>query len=271
MDLEGKTALITGGARGIGRGIAVALAREGVNVAVSDICKTKEYDLGYELSAKNDLDATTAAIKALGRKSLGIEADVTRVGDVQAMVDKVKAELGPIDILVNNAGLVTIGAINKMAEEKWDSIMDVNAKGVFLCCRAVVPEMIAQKSGKIINISSVAGKKGLAGMTVYCASKFAVIGLTQALAMEVARHNITVNAICPGILPTAMWSDYLSYAVAPLVNVQASEATDKYARQYIPQGKTQSPEDIAQAAVYLCRADSVTGISLYVAGGMEMS
>lgn len=271
MDLNGKTALITGGARGIGRAIAVALAREGANVAVSDICKATGFDTGYKLSTRDDLNVTVEEIKACGRKSLAIEADVTRAGEVQAMVNKVREELGPIDILVNNAGLVTIGSISKMTEEQWDSIMAVNTKGIFLCSKAVVPQMIAQKSGKIINISSVAGKKGMAGMTVYCASKFAVIGFTQALAQEVARHNVTVNAICPGILPTAMWSDYLSYAVAPLVNVEAHEATDRYARQYIPQGKTQSPEDIAQAALYLCKADSVTGISLSVAGGMEMS
>ncbi|MBI4595570.1 MAG: 3-oxoacyl-ACP reductase FabG [Candidatus Tectomicrobia bacterium] len=271
MELKGKTALITGGARGIGKAIALTLAKAGANVVISDLGSSSDFKVGYKLSTKDDLKTVAEEISALGRKAMAVEGDVTKTAEVQAIVDKVKTELGPIDILVNNAGLVTIGALLKMTEETYDAVMAVNVKGIFLCCKAVVPQMIERKGGRIINISSVAGKKGSAGMTVYCASKFAVIGFTQALAMELARHNITVNAICPGILPTAMWSDYLSHALAHLVNVPASEATEKFAQQQIPLGRTQSPEDIAQAALYLCQADNVTGVSLSVAGGMELS
>jgi meso-butanediol dehydrogenase/(S,S)-butanediol dehydrogenase/diacetyl reductase len=187
---------------------------------------------------------------------------------VEAAVGDTVARLGKLDILVCNAGVVHISAVETMSEAAWDLTMDVNVKGVFLSCKAALPELKRSGEGCIITIASVAGKNGAPGMAHYCASKFAVVGFTNALAKEVARYNIRVNAICPGILRTQMW-EYLADTFKRPGETK-EESWQRYVSTLIPQGRAQTPEDIGQLAIYLATAPNVTGQAINVDGGMEM-
>lgn len=268
MDLQNKVAVVTGGARGIGRGIALALAQEGVQVAIADLYVPSQGTAGYAFSTEGEVMQTVADLKELGGRAIGVPVDVTQFAQLQAMVDTVTQQLGPIDILCNNAGVIDTGLAVETTEAQWDTIMNVNVKGVFLSCKAVLPGMIDRRQGRIINTASIAGKRGNARTSAYSASKFAVIGFTQSLALEVAPHNITVNAVCPGILATSMWMDVLLDQRVQHVGDDRSASFEAYASSLIPLGRPQTPEDIGQAVVYLARADNVTGIALNVAGGM---
>jgi meso-butanediol dehydrogenase/(S,S)-butanediol dehydrogenase/diacetyl reductase len=270
MDLRDKVAVVTGGARGIGRGIAMALAREGVHVAVADLYGPEQTTAGYALSTEQEVTKTVDELKALGVRALGVPVDVTDSHQIQAMVQTVTRDLGPIDILCNNAGIVDVALVVDTTEAQWDAMMNVNAKGVFLGCKAVVPGMIERHRGRIINTASIAGKRGNARVAAYCASKFAVIGFTQSLALEVARYGITVNAVCPGYLGTAMWMDVLIKPIMQRSGTDAETAFQEHAAANVPLGRPQTPEDIGQAVVYLAKADNVTGIALNVAGGLVM-
>jgi meso-butanediol dehydrogenase/(S,S)-butanediol dehydrogenase/diacetyl reductase len=198
--------------------------------------------------------------------------DVSDADSCRNLVDATREHFGGLDILVNNAGLVRMGAIESYDEEEWDRLFAVNVKGVFLGSRAAIPALRKGGGGAIINIASIAGKRGYAGLGAYCASKFAVIGLTQTLAQELGGESIRVNAICPGLLATAMWIDHLSIGISGIVGKPAGrEAFEEYVRRNTPLAREQTPDDIAEAALYLARADNVTGVSLNVAGGTEMS
>ncbi len=258
MKLEGKVAIVTGGGRGIGRGIALALAEEGADVAVADIDYANAQKVAEE-------------VKGLGRRATAIKVDVTQWDQVQAMVKQTIDELGQIDISVHNAGVISVVPVEEMEEEAWDYIMDVNAKGVFLCCKAVIPHMKQRGGGKIINTASIAGKNGYPGLAHYCSSKFAVVGLTNACAKEVARDNITVNAICPGIIATQMWMG--SGMLADAWKQPGESIEESYKRtvgEMIPQGVDQTPEDMGALAVYFATADHVTGQAHNVDGGTEL-
>jgi meso-butanediol dehydrogenase / (S,S)-butanediol dehydrogenase / diacetyl reductase len=271
MDLQGKVAVVTGGARGIGRGIAVALARQGAHVAVADLYMPSQGMAGYALSTEQDVMKTVEELTALGVKAIGVPVDVTQAVQLEAMVETVTRQLGPIDILCNNAGVLDTGLVVETTEAQWDAIMDVNVKGVFLSCKAVVPGMVKRRQGRIINTASIAGKRGTARLGAYCASKFAVVGFTQSLAHEMAPHNVTVNAVCPGILGTAMWLDVLMpQRVEQATGRDWQTAFEEHATSLIPLGRPQTPEDVGQAVVYLAQADNVTGIALNVAGGLVM-
>jgi len=269
--LDGKVAIVTGAGRGIGRGIALELAKEGADIVVVDADQlTSKYNQygstkvgGYKAANK-----VVGEIKALGRRAIAIECDVTIGDQVNAMVKKALGEFGKIDILVNNAGVITVAPAVELVEEEWDYIMDVNAKGVWLCSKAVVPHMIKQKSGKIINTASIAGKKGYASLSHYCASKFACVGFTQALAMELARHNITVNAICPGIVWTQMWVVLSEAWKKP--GKTGKESYPLIVKDLIPQWRDQTPEDMGKLAVYFATMDNVTGQAVNVCGGAEI-
>ncbi len=253
MTLQGKVALVTGGARGIGRGIAEVLADAGADVAVAD----RQLD---------QAQATAEALRERGRRAIALAADVTSAEQVQAMVDDCVRELGSLDILVNCAGVITIGAVESLAEQDWDFVMDVNAKGTFLGCRAVIPHMKRQGWGRIINVSSIAGKEGFATLAHYSASKFAVVGFTNALAKELARDGITVNAICPGIVRTYMW-DRLSDEWKQ----EGESVEDSWTRHQlalIPQGRAQTPEDMGRLALFFATMDNMTGQSVNVDGGL---
>ena len=270
MDLRDAVAMVTGGARGIGRGIATALAREGVHVAVADLYTPGRTTAGYALSTEQEVAITVAELKTFGVRAMGVPVDVTRYDQIQAMVETVTHQLGRIDILCNNAGVIDTGLVVDTTEAQWDAMMNVNAKGVFLCCKAVLPGMIERRRGRIVNTASIAGKRGNARVSAYCASKFAVIGFTQSLALEVARYDITVNAVCPGYLGTAMWLDVLIKPISARLGKDGEAAFQEHAAANVPLGRPQMPEDIGQAVVYLAKADNVTGIALNVAGGLVM-
>jgi meso-butanediol dehydrogenase/(S,S)-butanediol dehydrogenase/diacetyl reductase len=262
-DLRGRVAIVTGAARGIGRGIALQLARAGADVALADL-EAGGGALGYELSGRPGLEEAAKEVGEQGVRALAVPCDVTDAAQVDRLVGTTRDSLGRIDYLVNNAGLVHFEPLASFDEARWQRLFDVNVKGVFLCCRAVIPSLVETR-GAIVNISSVAGKRGHALGTAYCGSKFAVIGITQSLAQELAGQGVRVNAVCPGILPTHMWTHHLASEErgGPAAYAAAIE-------RMVPLGREQTPEDIAGAVLYLLSAPNVTGVSLNVAGGMEM-
>jgi NAD(P)-dependent dehydrogenase (short-subunit alcohol dehydrogenase family) len=245
LSLKGQVAIVTGGSRGLGKAIALIFAEAGADIA---ICSRGIED--SQLAAKE--------IQNLGRRSLAIQADVSRKADVDNLVQKVMDEFGRIDILVNNAGVGNAKSILEQSEEVWDSIMDINLKGPYLCSQSVSKVMIQQKKGNIINISSVGGLLQGFG-NAYPISKGGVVKLTRILAFELGKHNIRVNAIAPGWIKTDINRDIWS-------NPEALKGF----LAMIPQGHMGQPGDIANAALYLASEASsyVTGHTLVVDGGL---
>ncbi len=270
MDLTDRVALVTGAARGLGRAMAVALARAGCDVAVSDIAQSGDGATPYALGSSDDLLETARLVEGAGRRSLAISADVTSAKDVERLLGGVETRLGGLDVLIANAGIVAAAPVAALDEAVWDRIFAVNVKGVFLCARAAIPPLARRGGGRIVNIASVAGKTGRAGLSAYCASKAAVISFTQALAEELGPMNIAVNALCPGYIKTAMWMKVLNPVLARLYGVPEERVFDDFVRRQTYLKREQTPEEIADAAVWLCRAENVTGISLNVAGGGEV-
>ncbi len=270
MDLDGRVALVTGAARGIGRAIALALAGAGCDVAVSDIARGADGVSPYALASQDDLESCARDVQALGRRSLAVVGDVTDAADVACLMERVESSLGGLDVLVSNAGVIAAAPVAMMDEVLWERIFAVNVKGVFLCARAAIPLLARRGGGRIIHIASVAGKTGRAGLAAYCASKAAVISLTQTLAEELGPMGVTVNAICPGYVQSEMWRSVLTPAVAMMLGVPEDEAFARFVQRGTYLGREQTVEDIGQAAVYLARADNVSGITLTVAGGAEV-
>ena len=246
MQLAGQTALITGGARGIGREIALLLAREGADCAL--------FDVNEPLLAQ-----TCQEIEALGRRALGLRVDVTDASNVDEAVGKVLDKLGRIDILLNNAGITQDGLLIRMDDAQWDRVLAINLKGAFLCTRAVAKAMLKARRGRIINIASIVGLIGNPGQANYAASKAGLIGLTKSVAKELASRGITANAIAPGFIKTDMTDKLPDEAKAKLLS-------------YIPMGTLGAAQDVAQAALFLASdgARYVTGHVLVVDGGMAM-
>ena len=275
-NLTGKVALVTGagGKNGIGRAIATRLAKEGADVAVNDIT---EHPYAADQTEWQGLSDVVREIKAMGRRAISVVADVSDAKQVGEMVDKTAAHFGKIDILVNNAGTIAGKdrvLIVDLAEEDWDRVQRVNVKGVFLCSQAVSRRLIAQGTGgKIINISSVTGKQGSARYAAYSASKFAVIGLTQSLAHELAPYHVNVNAICPSLVDTERVG-HLASALMP-EDLSADEQRSEFARRNVaavPLGRLAEGTDVAKMAAFLASDEAayLTGLSVTVAGGSMM-
>jgi NAD(P)-dependent dehydrogenase (short-subunit alcohol dehydrogenase family) len=248
MELVGKTAIVTGSSKGIGEGIARVLAREGANVVVNSRKKAECARLVQE-------------IQAAGGKAIAVEADVSRKADVTAMVVATVREFGAVDILVNNAGIEGHPVLAQdLPEEQWDRVLGVNLKGVFLCCQAVIPQMVKQGGGRIVNISSTAGvRMTFFGSVEYTASKHGVAGLTQHLAWELADHRITVNTVCPGGVLT------------PLMESRTTpEFRDSLVKRLVPLRRFCSIQEIGEAVSFLAsdRASMITGQELAVDGGL---
>lgn len=247
MGLEGKTALVTGASRGIGRSIAIKLAQLGASVIVN-----------YS-GNKTRAEETAAEIQSVGSEALIWQCDISNEKAVQEMVKESIAHFGKIDIVVNNAGITRDGLLMRMKEEDWDAVLNTNLKGVFLVTKAVLRPMMRQKQGRIINVASVVGILGNPGQANYVAAKAGVIGLTKATAREVASRGITVNAVAPGFIVTDM-TDQLS-----------DDVKDKM-KQEIPLRQLGSPDDIAGVVAFLASDDSkyMTGQTLSIDGGMSM-
>jgi 3-oxoacyl-[acyl-carrier protein] reductase len=246
LKLAGKVALVTGAAQGIGKAVALLLARNGADMVVSDINLEKA-------------EETAKEVQPLGRKALAIKVDVAKLGDVEKMVEAILAQFGKVDILVNNAGIARDKLILRMTEEDWDAVLNINLKGTFNCTKAVVRHMSKQKSGKIVNIASVVGEMGNAGQGNYAASKAGVIGFTKTIAREFAQRGINVNAIAPGYIET------------PMTDALPEKAKEELKR-LIPMDRLGKPEDVAEAVLFLVSEASsyITGQVLNVNGGIYM-
>ncbi|HOB70906.1 MAG TPA: 3-oxoacyl-[acyl-carrier-protein] reductase [bacterium] len=247
MTLKGKTAVVTGGYRGIGKAIAIKLASMGANVVINDI------------GAPETADDTVNELKSFGVEAQAVSANVTVEEEVNGMIAKVIEKFGHIDILVNNAGITRDGLLMKMKESDWQSVLDVNLKGVFLCTKAVVRPMMQQKGGSIVNITSVVGITGNAGQANYSASKAGVIGFTKSIAKEIGSKGVRVNAVAPGFINTKMTE-------------ALPEEVKKAYMANIPLKRYGEPEEIAEVVAFLCedRSRYMTGQVLKVDGGMAL-
>jgi 3-oxoacyl-[acyl-carrier protein] reductase len=245
--LEGRVAVVTGAARGIGFAIAELLARRGANVIIADM----QFD-GAQ-------DAATRIETIYSRKTLALSVNVADMESAKSMIERTISEYGRLDILVNNAGITRDTLIMRMEEADWDAVINVNLKGAFNCSKAAVRQMMKQRYGRIVNISSVSGQAGQVGQTNYSASKAGLIGFTKALAREVASRQITVNAVAPGFIPTTL-TDNLTSELKEMI----LKAT--------PLGRMGKPEEIASAVVFLASEEAayITGQVLGVDGGMVM-
>ncbi len=255
-----RTALITGGARGIGRGIATSFLDAGFQVMIADL--PEGGDWRYELASSAELEATAKELAPHGPIAHAF-LDVTDADSCVAAVESTVSTFGRLDVLVNNAGVVDSGPIDEFNEHRWDRIFAVNAKGPFLMAKAAINHLRESDNAAIINVASIAGKRGAARMAAYCGSKFAVVGMTQSWAQELASDGIRVNAVCPGMVGTAMWHDHL------MAN-RGDELFKERMAEIIPLGRPQTAQDMGEAAVFLATATNISGVALNVAGGYEM-
>jgi NAD(P)-dependent dehydrogenase (short-subunit alcohol dehydrogenase family) len=265
--VEGKVAIVTGAAAGMGTAHALALAREGADVAVVDICGDQPLS-PISGGTMEVLDRLVQEVRALGRRAIAIKCDISKADEVERMVKTVIDEFGRIDILVNNAGVGSLAPFVDLTEQAWDFVMDVNLKGTFLCCKYVVPHMIEQKAGKIVNIGSIDGREAIPGFLHYCCSKAGVHMLTDALSKEVAAFNKNVNCVAPG----AIWGTHMMDWVLRYLTPRGADPREAYVglcQSMSTFGREQTPEDVANAMLFLASEESrnITGYTIYVDGG----
>ena len=272
MRLKDKVAVVTGGGSGIGEGICLCMAREGADVVVSDI----------NLAAA---EKVARKIQKMRQKSLAVQTDVRKAEHCEKLIQKALETMGRIDVLVCSAGVAGYSAtsiteettrIENISEDDWNLTIDTNLKGVFLCIRAVAPCFKKEKRGKIINISSIAGRRGADWIPHYSASKAGVIVLSQAVAVQLGPYNVNVNTICPGYVMTPMWNigaEIMSKTYPMFKDMNPDEIFDKIVSTRVPLGRPQTPESIGNAVVFLAsdEADHITGQALNVDGGAVFS
>jgi NAD(P)-dependent dehydrogenase (short-subunit alcohol dehydrogenase family) len=243
----GKVAFVTGAANGIGRAAALAFAREGAGVVIADVSEQGNQE-------------TARMVEEAGRRALAVRCDVSRAEDVKAALDKAVDAFGRLDYAFNNAGVEQpITATADLTEEEWDRIVGINLRGVFLCMKHEIPLMLRQGGGAIVNTSSGAGVKGFAGQAAYCAAKYGIVGLSKAAALDYAKSNIRINAVCPGIIETPMMDRFSGGTPEGRARVIAQE----------PIGRMGKPEEIAAAVIWLCSdaAAFVVGHAMVIDGG----
>ncbi len=264
MRLAGKVAVVTGGGSGIGRGIVLAMATEGADIAIPDIQVLNAEKVAQE-------------VKALGRRVVPMKTDVTSAADVKAMIDRTRDALGQIDVLVNNAGMAAPPGLpfTNNTEDDWDRAFAVNTKSVFLTCKAIAPYFIERKAGRIVNIASIAGTLSATTMPPYSVAKMGVITFTRIVARELAPYGVTANAICPGVLYTDFWQKLAAHLAAtnPVFSgMTPRQVFEKRVAELVPMKREQTPDDIGWAAVFLAsdEARNITGQALHVDGGCVM-
>ncbi|GAB3670169.1 mycofactocin-coupled SDR family oxidoreductase [Halopiger thermotolerans] len=262
-DFDGQTALVTGAARGQGRSHALEYAEHGANVVATDVCETVD-ESPYELSGREQLEETVALAEERGAEAIGLEMDVTDEAEVEAAVETAVAEFGGIDILANNAGVAPVESLLDLEQETWDLAVDVNLKGMWLTAKHVGRHMVDRGGGgRIVNTSSTAGFVASPGLGHYTAAKHGVIGLTKTLAVELAPHDITVNAVCPTAVDTEMTSGIVEHIDDDIAEIAEQSGPDNLFADIL------QPEDVSAAFMWLSSEDArfVTGIALPVAAG----
>jgi meso-butanediol dehydrogenase/(S,S)-butanediol dehydrogenase/diacetyl reductase len=259
MELDKRVALVTGGggARGIGEAVCAKLAAQGALIAVSDV------DIAGARSVADRLNTQ-------GFRARAFEHDVASWEDAKRVVRDVEAQLGSIEILVNNAGVSRAVDFLDLEEAEWNRILNINVGGVFLTCKATLPGMVARGKGRVINMSSILGKQGLPRLAAYSASKFAILGLTQSLAAEMARHGITVNAVCPGTIETPLHEGLVKDLLGASDDPSSRKELDASMRSQLPLGRPQTTDDVAEMVAFLVsdRACNITAASFHVDGGL---
>ncbi len=263
MKLKDQVAIVTGAARGNGFAIARALASEGCNIVLADICEDIA-TVPYKLATRADLDGAVAEIAGMGVKAVAAVCDVRSDAAVKATVEKTMQEFGRVDVAVANAGITSLVPVAEMDEATWDDTLDTHLKGTFLVCHHAVKHMLEAGSGKVVTISSVGGQRGFGMGSHYCAAKHGILGFVKSLAMETADHNVNVNAVCPG----TVWT-HMMRGLAEHFGMEQEEAKQQFCEGHLFKDREITPADIANAVLWLCLPESkcVTGNMITVDSG----